>query len=244
MRKNLDYPDNLINDIGIDLDSNYNIDDVLLTALNNENKIICPTVDKERLRNVIIQRYKYKKSYAIIAKDYNLTSERIRILTIKGLKILRRYLEIEEVKRITNVKEAITVNKKEININDIKLVFNNNIRIRNALIRFGINSIQDLCKFSEEEIRRIGNIGNKSFAEIIRVMEERGLKLKEKNTSIDFIFNHDPIIYDTLARNKIRHIEDLCDYTKEEVANFGDRGFRIDRVERVLKENGLKFKES
>lgn len=63
----------------------------------------------------------------------------------------------------------------DMSVNDLDL----SQRSYNCLMRAGIKTCEDLCKYSEEELMKIRNLGKKSAGEIIAKMRDKGLKLKE-----------------------------------------------------------------
>jgi DNA-directed RNA polymerase subunit alpha len=52
-------------------------------------------------------------------------------------------------------------------------------RAYNCLMRAGIKTCEDLCKYSEEDLMKIRTLGKKSADEIIAKMRAKGLKLRE-----------------------------------------------------------------
>ncbi|MDR0804905.1 MAG: DNA-directed RNA polymerase subunit alpha [Oscillospiraceae bacterium] len=51
------------------------------------------------------------------------------------------------------------------------------VRAYNCLKRAGLNSIEDLCRKSENEMRRMRNLGNKSYEEVVAKLRALGLYL-------------------------------------------------------------------
>lgn len=51
------------------------------------------------------------------------------------------------------------------------------VRAYNALKRVGINTIDDLCKLTEAELRKIKNLGKVSAEEVITALTEKGRHL-------------------------------------------------------------------
>jgi DNA-directed RNA polymerase subunit alpha len=52
------------------------------------------------------------------------------------------------------------------------------VRAYNCLKRSGINTIEDLCNLTEDDIMRVRNLGRRSFMEVLNVMKDNGLKFK------------------------------------------------------------------
>ena len=54
------------------------------------------------------------------------------------------------------------------------------VRSYNCLKRFGIHTVEDLTQKTEEDMRKVRNLGNKSIDEIVAKLEGYGLSLKDK----------------------------------------------------------------
>ena len=54
------------------------------------------------------------------------------------------------------------------------------VRSYNVLRRAGYNTLEDVSKLSFDELLQLRNMGRKSAMEILKVLEERGLKLREE----------------------------------------------------------------
>ena len=61
------------------------------------------------------------------------------------------------------------------NIGELEL----SVRSYNCLKRAGINTTEDLCNMTEEDMLRVRNLGRMSLEEIIGVMVDKGLKFSE-----------------------------------------------------------------
>jgi DNA-directed RNA polymerase, alpha subunit, bacterial and chloroplast-type len=58
------------------------------------------------------------------------------------------------------------------------------VRSFNCLKRAGINTVADLLNTTEEDMMKVRNLGRKSFEEVVKKMEELGLKLaKDENSN-------------------------------------------------------------
>lgn len=53
------------------------------------------------------------------------------------------------------------------------------VRSHNCLKRAGINTTEDLCNMTEDDIMRVRNLGKMSLQEILGVMKDKGLKFRE-----------------------------------------------------------------
>lgn len=82
-------------------------------------------------------------------------------------------------------KEAVTLKEKEIETKKANLSIpiedlNLSVRAFNALKNIQVNTTQELIEKTRKEIDEIRNLGKKSVQEIIKVIHDRGLKLKDE----------------------------------------------------------------
>ena len=61
-------------------------------------------------------------------------------------------------------------------INELNLT----VKTYNVLKRAGISYLEELCDKTPYEVKRIRNLGNKSYREIVNEMEDLSLKFKEE----------------------------------------------------------------
>jgi DNA-directed RNA polymerase subunit alpha len=61
------------------------------------------------------------------------------------------------------------------NISDLDI----SCRAYNCLKRAGINTTEDLCNMTTDDMWRVRNLGRKSLEEILGVMKDQGLKFRE-----------------------------------------------------------------
>ena len=54
------------------------------------------------------------------------------------------------------------------------------VRSYNCLKRAGINSVQELCSKTEEEMMKVRNLGRKSLEEVMEKLERLGLGLRQE----------------------------------------------------------------
>ena len=88
-------------------------------------------------------------------------------------------MEIQEKARTRKKNKKKEEEKKEIDVGDLGLTK----RAYNCLIRAGINNLDDLANMTEEQLRGVGNLGKKSFEEIVDKMQEFGISFKTKEKS-------------------------------------------------------------
>jgi DNA-directed RNA polymerase subunit alpha len=56
---------------------------------------------------------------------------------------------------------------------------NLSVRTYNCLKRAGIDTVENLCDMTAEDMMRVRNLGRKSLEEVIKVMKANGLKFRE-----------------------------------------------------------------
>ena len=61
------------------------------------------------------------------------------------------------------------------NIDELEL----SVRSFNCLKRVGINTVQELCDKTPEEMMKVRNLGRKSLEEVLKKLSDRGLHLKD-----------------------------------------------------------------
>jgi DNA-directed RNA polymerase alpha subunit len=100
------------------------------------------------------------------------------ILEIKDKKQLDAvYFAYENPTRILNLIEMDITDWNDIPIDNLKLT----VRSTNCLKSEGIETVGQLIKCSYWDIYSIPNLGRKSVDEIVEVLMQKGLFLKEKN---------------------------------------------------------------
>ena len=55
------------------------------------------------------------------------------------------------------------------------------VRAYNCLKRAGVNTTEELCDKTPEDMMRVRNLGRRSLEEILEVMKVNGLKFREVN---------------------------------------------------------------
>ena len=201
--KDLDYPQNLLSDLGIMIpydEAKDHIDrvDYALSLL--------PTRDRE----IIYYRYREHLTLEEIGRKYSVTRERINQLLKKSLRTLRsrefcRLIisgqdTVNDHKRLTNeleeerekLKEAIqsvrAIKQKveedqslptepeftaSLTLDDIELSF----CARRCLNRAGYHTVRDMEGMTEDNLMRIRNLGRKCAIEIMECLEEYGVHI-------------------------------------------------------------------
>lgn len=133
----------------------------------------------EREREVLKMRsglFYCNKPYTLeeVGKVLGVTRERIRQIEAKAIRKIyygQRKQRLNQVNEIS--KEVITDNTL---VEDLGL----SVRSYRCLKRGNIHTVGELTIKTENELRRIRNMGSKSLKEIIQKLEERGLYLKDR----------------------------------------------------------------
>ena len=55
------------------------------------------------------------------------------------------------------------------------------VRSYNCLRRAGINTVKDLTEKTEDDMLKVRNLGKKSLEEVLKKINDLGLKLKDKD---------------------------------------------------------------
>lgn len=94
-------------------------------------------------------------------------------------------LSSEEISSLNLIKDDIYNNiykdNEILNCINLGLISDLSNRSYNALHRYGINTLGDLIKLDEKSVKKIRNLGDESFKEIIKVLDRYGLKLSDSN---------------------------------------------------------------
>ena len=67
----------------------------------------------------------------------------------------------------------------EMNIDELEL----SVRSYNCLKRAGINTVEELCSRTPDDMMKVRNLGRKSLEEVLQKLEELGLRLRESEES-------------------------------------------------------------
>ena len=127
---------------------------------------------------------------------------------------------------------------------------NFSIRTYNCLKRAGIESLDVLAYFTEEELRKVRNLGQRSFEEIVAKMQEYGIHFEteeeEKNSkfSTDMVqLNLSTRAYTCLKREGIKSLDELADMTEERLRNVRGLGkSTFEEIVNKMQEYGIAFK--
>lgn len=136
-----------------------------------------------RDQRIIRMRYAEKMTFAAIAKEFDVTSERIRTLEHRSLCNLRRppllgYIKYgkqayeERIVKAREEKERIyKEDKYQIRIDKLDL----SVRAENRLIAKGYVIVKDIVELTEDEIIQIKAFGKKSIVETALKLESIGV---------------------------------------------------------------------
>ena len=205
----LDYPSNLLKQIGITESTDIDFNEVLRRFDDNFNKaseILLP-----REKQVLNERFKEYKTLEQIGQDLHLTRERIRQLEVRALKKLEKkqniFLNKEQTYNLIASQEYIDMKEQmtyEIALQVVREyeekhkvereLFDSevdnlsvdyvceNVRQHHCLVRSGINTIGDLRKYSVDDLMKIRNLGRKSLMLLLRELKNKyNIELKETN---------------------------------------------------------------
>lgn len=152
------YPMNLLEDIfgrEIDFELAGDFDGTLEYVLHTLN---------ERERDIVLRRYKDKKTYEQCSKPYGVTRQRIRQIETKALKKLKYREEMLQYgieKYIDFIKAIKSVPNLPIE------AINLSCRIYSCLKRSGIDTIGQLIQLEPEQLAQVRNLGKKAYREIV-----------------------------------------------------------------------------
>ena len=103
--------------------------------------------------------------------------------------LIEHYQVLESLNEQISEKEFMTQEKEKVNnaILELKLEeLGLAIRPYNCLKRANINTVGDLVQKTEEEMMKIRNLGRKSLKEVVKVLHEKGLSLKDSPSNYDY----------------------------------------------------------
>lgn len=124
----------------------------------------------KKYQDIILYRYRDKKTYGEIAEIYGISKDRVRQLINKIIKLLRRN-KSEVILRYGIDNRP----KDDIDINFLGL----SSRSYNTLQKNGLVKLEDILKLDVKELARIKGLGRKSFIEIVDIVKEYGYKVPE-----------------------------------------------------------------
>lgn len=206
-RNNFEFPDDLIKELGLYDDNRLDIDyiekhfeenfEYLLSRafLTPREKTVLEGyyvkgytleaiglqfgVTRERIRQILnkaIRRMKHPSRLDVLKYGKELIEEQddIEELT-RQLKRKKRFLEQMNVELDENIKKIIGEVSFSKPIKELDL----SIRSLNCLRRADINTLDDLLNKTEEDMMKVRNLGRKSLKEIIKVLDDMDLHLKD-----------------------------------------------------------------
>lgn len=183
--ENSDFPGNLIDEI-LEGREGYNIDtEAFLCGMGN-----CLS---EREQKVIFKRYKDGLTLEQIAKEENVTRERIRQIISKSIRKLKHPGRLKKAMKVSRreydllqqenarLKALLLANgTKESTITNLTIEeLDLSVRSYNCLLRAGITDLEKLKKLSADDLMRVRNLGKKSMQEVLETLHKLGIELKE-----------------------------------------------------------------
>lgn len=208
-RSNFEYPDDLIEELGLYENNRLDIDYIEKHFEENFEYLLSRAFLTSR-EEVALKGY-YVKGYTLeaIGLQLGVNRERIRQILAKAIRKMKRPSRLDVLKygkelieEQENVVELIMQIKgkkqflEQMNVEldeKIKNIMINgevspltsireldlSIRSLNCLRRADINTLGDLLDKTEEDMMKIRNLGRKSLKEIIRTLDDMGLHLKD-----------------------------------------------------------------
>lgn len=124
------------------------------------------------------EKVAFEKLYLEIWTDGSITpkealSKALYIIKDYNDKLLREYSVVDDFSKVTSPKT--TANVSNLTLKDLNL----SSRALNALKRIGINTLDELLSYSEDDLLTVRNLGGKSLEEIKEKLKELGLSLKK-----------------------------------------------------------------
>lgn len=155
-----------------------NITDDMIAGLEYALSTLPP-----RDQTIIQMRYAEHKPFSQIAKEFDVTTERIRTVEHRAITRLRRpnllchivyglrgnEIRLQELKE--ERKKECADKTEQIRIFDMDI----GIRAQNRLIASGYTTIEDIISLTEDQIDNIRQLGKQSRVEIARYLKLKGL---------------------------------------------------------------------
>ncbi|SEQ00000.1 DNA-directed RNA polymerase subunit alpha [Lachnospiraceae bacterium RM5] len=122
----------------------------------------------------------YDKLTLEVYTDGTLEPEEAVSLAAKVLsEHLSYFINLSDIAQSTEIMSAPVETEStkalEMNIDELEL----SVRSFNCLKRVGINTVQELCDKTPEEMMKVRNLGRKSLEEVLKKLSDRGLHLKD-----------------------------------------------------------------
>lgn len=260
--KRYPYPENLF----IEMGNIYQYQDECRTLVYENLDNLAKEILTDSELRVIGYRYKDYMTYAKISEKENIKgyANARRLVGLSVRKLCRKidyktlkYQTMSNSKINEIIRENIFIHNiplSEINVLELDLIG----RTRNILFRNGIETIQDLVNYTEDDLHQISLIGNTEINDITNALSHIGLILKD----YDMSKNIDKLIYTRplseisikalnieyvpsyiLIRNGINTIDDLIKYTERDLSKLdGMNLFRAIKINKRLNEFGLELK--
>lgn len=190
------FPNNLINDIGIQIPENIPGD------YNATLMYVIMRYLPERYYKILLMRYEQMLTYEQIGDEFSISKERVRQIISYDLRKLR-HPKISTILSKGLLKYYDSISNKQYEIGYTKGYFYGSksvlskepdkvnlmenpieyldlkVRPYNCLKKKGISKISELCSMSEYDLIHIRNMGKGSVEEIKARLEEIGLELQK-----------------------------------------------------------------
>jgi len=203
----IDYPDNLLKDIGIVPEDYENYYNEIVPGFDDAFSKICSDTLAKREIDFLSLRYKNKMTLEEVAKKNGITRERVRQITNKALKKLihsraksiltegihkyelinakereELYAKLKEEMTYDLALEIIKKHDDECGISVGKTSIDElslSVRTWHCLRRSEINDVNELTSKTEEDLMKIKSFGKKCLMEIKFKLADMGLTLRK-----------------------------------------------------------------
>jgi hypothetical protein len=154
----------------------------------------------EREHGVLIKRFRETMTLKEIGVFYGVTPERIRQIQAKALRKMRRprysnlfkgvslselieknkkynelQYEYDVLRRAVDKNNSMSAITRQIKISEVDF----EVRTYNCLARAGLENLGDIADLTYNELISIRNVGKKSYDDVVKVLSQYNLKLKE-----------------------------------------------------------------
>lgn len=146
---------------------NFQVVDTRVGQFTNYDKVILEIWTN----GAVSPQQSFKKALDLLVEEFSLLSRLLRSKTEEGT------LE-EEI-----LKETVSGEEKEVSVEDLEL----SVRALNCLKRARIHTIKELVEIIRtrpEDLKKIKNLGQKTYEEIIEKVNRFGYKLEEKKNEV------------------------------------------------------------
>lgn len=153
------------------------LDEIIRDEIENGELIL-----SQREKYVIEQRFFTSKTLEDVAKEMNLTRERVRQIEAMATRKIRRYIKSKNkvIAELRMANKALQNNDaKETPLVDFPIEnLDLSVRSYNCLKRGGVNNLLNLVSMTPEDLYDIKNLGRRSQREIVTKAHSLGLKFK------------------------------------------------------------------